>query len=583
MSNDVSRFKRGRALAVLCAMVAVMVWFAPLSDLPATGKGRALAQMLDLVLVPLIGLAGKGGGMIALGVVAVLGLAQGLGVRLPPLLSPRAASAPEHPHQEGFAPTGRRHGLGAAPPDEATRKPRTVALENQMRTAVGDDFTLTDDIADRAIDLAAEWERRGTPHGEHVDPVALIRKPRDKDRDWSDDRSWLGGLPRLGGQDWPRGKDGKPLPFIAQLDLAEIAAANPDTPLPKAGSLAFFINDGAVLFVPPGDHQPTFPPEDLPHAFEECGYPLPDTPSPLTHPLFAFWPLEAVRMAMPDDLPPMDKDNAYYAQVEAAQTQAMAAIAPRSRHSFSIGDQQTSALDGADTTFWYAAKLVLRQLQAAHGSLARTIASREKSLADAAAYRAQLLAAQSADEQAMAQSQTFEDRLRASIAAVGGEAEGLATLIEHFAAFVSRRDSWAEMTAEEVDVLKEVIATARRDFPELCRYAVSRDIRDLRDASLRRMITGDRRAATAIPDAVLAQINAHHRLPTDWQHQMFGVGGCRQDALYDHLCDHLLLQIVYDALPELRLGDMGLYQFWINPAALAQGRWDKAELTFECA
>ena len=36
-------------------------------------------------------------------------------------------------------------------------------------------------------------------------------------------------------------------------------------------------------------------------------------------------------------LPWRDKDNAYYAQVEAAQTQAMAAIAPRSRHSFSIG------------------------------------------------------------------------------------------------------------------------------------------------------------------------------------------------------------------------------------------------------
>jgi uncharacterized protein YwqG len=97
------------------------------------------------------------------------------------------------------------------------------------------------------------------------------------------------------------------------------------------------------------------------------------------------------------------------------------------------------------------------------------------------------------------------------------------------------------------------------------------------------MITGDQRAVGAIPDAVLAMINDTHRLPPDWQHQMFGLGGCRQDALYEHLCDHLLLQIVYDAMPEFRFGDMGLWQFWISPEALAAGRWDKAELTFECS
>ncbi len=97
------------------------------------------------------------------------------------------------------------------------------------------------------------------------------------------------------------------------------------------------------------------------------------------------------------------------------------------------------------------------------------------------------------------------------------------------------------------------------------------------------LITGNWRAASAIPNRVLAVTNENYRLPTDWQHQMFGLGGCRQDALYDHLCDHLLLQIVYDDLPEFRFGDMGLWQFWIGPEDLAAGRWDKVQLTFECS
>lgn len=595
MTDRASHVQRGRALAVLAAALAVAVWFAPLSGRLETSKGRLITQALDAVLLPLIEIAGRQPLIFGLGAVAALGVALAFGLRLPRPAAPRLPSLPERaPRGQDSdapaAPLARRRGLAAMTDLHAEgaaavpqRSPRTVALEETMRPLMGDDFQLTDDIADRAIALAAEWERRGTPHGEHVDPIAIIRKRREKDRDWSNDRSWFGGLPKLGGQAWPRGKDGVPLPFAAQLDLAEIAAANPDTPLPKEGSLAFFINEGAVLYVPPGDHLPTPAPEGLPPAFEETKYPLPEQSSPVTHPLFPFWPVEPVRMRMPEDLPPIDDGGERYEAIEAAQQTAMASIVPRSQYSFSASDREVQGLEGADTLWWYCADLVLRQLQAAHAYVPRAIASKEKSIADAQGYQARLLAAPERDEKALANSRDWVERYRAAIPEIAAQGRELADFIAHFAAFAAGRDPWAVMGHEEVAVLQEVMETAHRDFEHLCRWNVSRYSDDLRNAAIRRMITGDQRAVAALPDGMLALINEQYRLPSDWQHQMFGIGGCRQDALYDHLCDHLLLQIVYDHLPEFRFGDMGLWQFWISPEALAAGRWDKVELTFECS
>jgi len=53
--------------------------------------------------------------------------------------------------------------------------------------------------------------------------------------------SWLGGRPKAGstGLEWPIYKD-KPMAFLAQLDLAEIAAAHRFDWLPATGSLLFF-------------------------------------------------------------------------------------------------------------------------------------------------------------------------------------------------------------------------------------------------------------------------------------------------------------------------------------------------------
>lgn len=447
MDKTLEEMKRGGAIIVLSCAMAALVWLAPVSAYPNTSKGELVAAALDAVILPLVDMVGKVPLIVALGMVAALGAGHALGLRLPRPSAPAFPPLPERPAPDEeidtpVAPLARRRGLAAmaelrvaeAEPT-VPRKPQTIALEAQARAVLGDDFTLTDDIADRAMSLAAEWQRRGTPHGQRVDPIAIIRKARDKDRDWSNDRSWFGGLPKLGGQAWPRGKNGVPLPFVAQLDLAEIAAANPDTPLPREGSLAFFINEGAVLHVPPGDHQPTPAPDDLPHAYEEDGYPLPEVRSPLTHSLFPFWPVEPARMRLPEDLPPVSEDEDDLEIIDAAQVVASAAITPRREYAFSTGGRLTEGIAGAETMWWYGAGLVLRQLQAALAYVPRAIAGRESSIAKGKEYQARLLAAPELDEKALADSRAWEERNRADIPKIEAEGRGLAEFAARFETF----------------------------------------------------------------------------------------------------------------------------------------------------
>lgn len=75
----------------------------------------------------------------------------------------------------------------------------------------------------------------------------------------SDATSWLGGVPRVpAGFDWPAGSEGRPLHFIAQIDLAALKP-EPTTGarapgLPTEGALLVFIGDGyAVRILSPRD------------------------------------------------------------------------------------------------------------------------------------------------------------------------------------------------------------------------------------------------------------------------------------------------------------------------------------------
>jgi hypothetical protein len=85
---------------------------------------------------------------------------------------------------------------------------------------------------------------------------------RTGDADWADVRSWYGGGPQMGpATGWPKGADGRPLPFLAQIDLGQIALTPRPAGLPAQGTLLFFADtefsmpDKTVRHPAYGQHQ----------------------------------------------------------------------------------------------------------------------------------------------------------------------------------------------------------------------------------------------------------------------------------------------------------------------------------------
>lgn len=445
-----------------------------------------------------------------------------------------------------------------------------------------EDVTLTDADFQEIRRLWEEKRRPTKPHGRRIRPVVLARMARERGVDWSGAGSHLGGMPRLGEALWPRGRNQLPLPFVAQIDLAEIAAKCPESPLPHQGSLAFFINDGAVIHVPPGASEPAVAPADLPHAFEEGGYPLPEEPGLLTHPLFPFWPLEPIGLKLPDDLPLPSEEEDDLEAIRSVQTAALHNRLPRREYAFSVSSARKDGCPSADTMWWYGAQHVARCLHKAVDGSERRAAFYVDSIAKSEAYRARLESEIERDAEKIAAAAAATERYREAIPRVAEQSAGLEAFVAEFDRFVTGRDPWSVMRANEVQVLKEAMAETRKSFEELCRFVVPSGLDDLRNLTIRRMITGDEAALAALPDELLGALNRGYRLTSAAQHQMFGLGECIQTALYDHLGDLLLLQIGYDDLPEMCFGDVGVWQWWISPEDAAARRWDKVKLTFEC-
>ena len=160
-------------------------------------------------------------------------------------------------------------------------------------------------------------------------PTLLVsRRSRQFDVDWTGARSWFGGAPRIGETPWPRDKKAVPLLFVAQIDLAEVAAKIGRTPLPDKGSLAFFIGGGsAVVFVPEGQSgAPVMPPAGTPDL-TECGGAAEWRTDFAGRPLFPYWPVD---FAVLDVTPPTsDEDEDAYEKFAAAEVAAVGKLFAR--------------------------------------------------------------------------------------------------------------------------------------------------------------------------------------------------------------------------------------------------------------
>jgi|GEM_PF-6231584 len=208
-------------------------------------------------------------------------------------------------------------------------------------------------------------------------PVVLARKPWVRDHDWTRDSSWFGGLPKLGGASWPRGTDGRPLPFAAQINLAELAAACPESPLPRDGWLAFFLNEGAVVHVRGGELEPTPAPEGLPLAYTEGGGDLfPEHHSQTSRRLFPYWPVEAIGLPLPKEMR-VYADPERHEEIWDMQRELLTQQLPVREYSFSAYSAREAGIKGADRLWWYGALHVQDKLRDALASVERAVALRE--------------------------------------------------------------------------------------------------------------------------------------------------------------------------------------------------------------
>lgn len=404
-------------------------------------------------------------------------------------------------------------------------------------------------------------------------PVVLVRKPRERGRDWFGDASWLGGLPRLGKTPWPRDENGVPLPFAAQIDLAELAAACPESPLPHQGSLAFFAGPGAVIPVPPGSGDFSAPPAQLPPADDEGGHALPADAARLGHSFFPYWPVEPVAITLPDELSDyreIGNDEA----IEQAMLDRLRARYPLRTGPFTVEEPVT-------WMWWHGAIHLAAEFRAAMDRAPRLIALREDRTAAARADLDMLEDDPSTTPLQLEAARRALDREDARLRAIRAQYEALPQVIAAMDGFVDGRDPWAPLGAEELAVVRDVLSHVHRDCGELVRQHAPRSPAELAALSLRAMVSGPPEALPQIPDAELARINAGFRLANLHQHQVFGPGSRHHAARDDHRGDVLLLQLGHDDMMEWNWGELGLYQFWIAPHDLAEGRWDKVALTFE--
>lgn len=383
-------------------------------------------------------------------------------------------------------------------------------------------------------------------------PVLLVRKPRERTRDWFADASWFGGLPRLGPAAWPRDEAGLPLPFAAQIDLGELAAACPDTPLPRTGALAFFLGTGAVVAVPESGEDFSEPPPGLPPAYDEGGYPLPARANRLSRWFFPFWPVEPVALAVRGDAD------------DATIDQAASAYAPARDGPFAAAETQG--------LWWHAVIHLADQLHEALAGCDRPIAAQQEALARQHAALARLRIDPQAKPYAAEDAQEELAAMEATLETLREQCAALPDMVAALDGFVDGRDPWTPLTADERAIVADILAEIHQSYGELVREHVPATMAELATLSLRAMVSGPPEVLAALPDDVLARINRAYRLPLSGQHRLFGGA--------DGNGEIVLLRLARDDLMEWNWAEPGHYAFTIGHDDAAAGNWHAARLDF---
>ncbi|MCB1018653.1 MAG: DUF1963 domain-containing protein [Bryobacterales bacterium] len=398
-----------------------------------------------------------------------------------------------------------------------------------------------------------------------IPPLVVSRQPRRPGPEWSAARSWLGGAPRLGDQPWPR-HEGKPLTFMAQIDWRDVhAALGPaavEANLPEEGALAFFLPHCAVVGVAPGSHAETPAPPDLPVALQTGGDLFPEKPSPgLGITAFPYWP---VTLAPP---PPAGAKGRYF-----------------------LGVKQVYEAAGLEQRlhYWHTGRYVAASLRTALHTAKRLVGEKSAGLASAEAdlERAQpkrtfaSLWRKPPETPQLKKAQNRVTGLRADLERWQSGVPDMERLVAEADAWTASHTDWAPMTDSDWERLRDFHVRGR---DTRARSWLPYGLDDLESTTLVAMATAPDEAYRTFPEALRNAINDGYCNTPDPCHQMFGQGvDIQGNAAIDNEGAHMLLQLMYDDMLRWIFGDMGAYQFWIDPEDLDARNWAAARVTFEC-
>lgn len=423
--------------------------------------------------------------------------------------------------------------------------------------------------------------------------------------------TFFGGRPRApDGFDWPRSDApaGGSLVFLGQIALADLPVMPSGPQFPRDGVLYFFMDSvetepGTAPLVhvpgPVGDWPELRPPApaqkvDEWHEMASWAYRLPDAADR--------YPDHFPKWEMRPYLTETRPEETLYEEKRArddARIQKLAAMDDDARAALLAAERQDHPLTAADIPgIWLAAEsLSAKKQQTLRGMIDRGEALAARAAKELDAFTTRLAnASPDLPAQNRAAIQARIDallRFQASAPSFAAQAKTMETRLGHVVDRAREAGPMSLMSGAEFADFQRLM-TDFEDFLETTGVGVlgltpMAAERDLIIQAAEACLTQNAKAAALVTPAAIEAMRKRHVADGPGQpvtslqtHQMLGHPANIQGA-GDHFPEiALLIQFFYDLGMAWSFGDVGAFQFWIDPTDLEAGRWDRASVTFEC-
>jgi hypothetical protein len=412
--------------------------------------------------------------------------------------------------------------------------------------------------------------------------------------DWFSAKSWLGGAPKLGSTPWPRDNKGKPLHFLAQLDLSEIAAASGgQTALPTKGAFAFFVGGtltGGVVYVNDTGTQSTPVPVDL-GSVEDIGCDPFVTRANRYGPTgFPYWPVEYRKL--PFRAQAYDPNEGSLEILRDQQREAIRQLYPTRSSDFSATYVAKTAGLGEVPLFWLAALMFAERVPKLRDRVAdakvRGQGYIDNSIARLKALEAGLPPPAGQGRfgdpaKEKANSESWLAAGRKIVANADAQQAAVEDYVARVKAAAMAADPWTEVSREDAGRLDQLFGEAHgKAMKEFSRSTLPHSWREYAKDAIKLAAAGPNEAFARLPTAWRDIINTQFRMPGGGAHLMFGVGDDIQgNQMFEDRQMRMLLQLTHDDMLYWPFGDDGVYQYWMPVDALRAGDVSRAVTTFE--